>query len=92
MTGKDFQPLVGAQALANFKSIFVGKQNVEEHKVGRIAAEILQALAAAGEAFDFKALLAEVVPHQFYDVAFVFNDDYTLTHGRIIAPVMLREC
>ena len=91
MTGKDLQPLVGAQALANFESIFVGKQNVEQHEVGGIAAEILQALTAAGEAFDFKALFAEVIPHQFYDVAFIFNDDNTLTHGRLYHSQMLRE-
>ena len=48
-------------------------------------------LRAAGEAFDFKALFAEVVPHQFYDVAFIFNDYNTLSHIHIVTSAMLQQ-
>jgi hypothetical protein len=55
------QVIVGAEALANVKPVFVRQKNVQKHYVGRVTTKIIEPLTSSPETFDLKPFLAKVV-------------------------------
>jgi len=55
------QVLVGAEALANTKPVFVRQKNVQKEYVGRVTTKIIEPLTSSPETFDLEPFLAKVV-------------------------------
>jgi hypothetical protein len=55
------QALVGAEALANAKPVFVRQKDVQKEYVGRVTTKIIEPLASSPETFDLEPFLAKVV-------------------------------
>jgi hypothetical protein len=55
------QAIVGAEALANAKPVFVREQNVQKEYVGRVTTKIVEPLKSSPETFDLEPFLAKVV-------------------------------
>jgi hypothetical protein len=58
---QSLQAIVGAEALANTKPVFVRQKNVQEEYVGRITTKIIEPLTSSPETFDLEPFLAKVV-------------------------------
>jgi hypothetical protein len=53
--------IVGAEAFANAKTVFVRQKNIQKEYVGRVTTEIIEPLSSSPETFDLKPFLAKVV-------------------------------
>jgi hypothetical protein len=55
------QAIIGAEALANAKPVFVRQKNVQKEYVGRVTTKIIEPLTSSPETFDLEPFLAKVV-------------------------------
>ena len=80
------------QRLADLEPAFSGQHEVEQHEIGLVRAHPVLDLVAPVQNGDLESFLYEIVAQQTGELFLVFDDQYSVSHGRCFRRRRAARC